>query len=194
MAEAPRVAVLAAGAMGAAIAARLSHSGCTVITTLEGRSEATKARARDAGMEDVPFGALVNSSAYFLSVLPPSDALQLARDFVTARVAAGERASITTAYVDCNAVNPETSREIEGVLKGVSGVTYIDASIIGGPPSPPSAGKVYDPAIYASSAAEDFGFLQSFEKLGKERGLKVISMGKDAGVGAASALKMAYAV
>ena len=45
---APVVAVIAAGAMGAAVGKRLTDHGVTVLTSLAGRSEATAARAAAA--------------------------------------------------------------------------------------------------------------------------------------------------
>ena len=49
------IAIVAAGAMGSAVAARLTAAGCTVLTNLDGRSDATRRRALEAGMIDVPF-------------------------------------------------------------------------------------------------------------------------------------------
>src|SRR3974390_3341091 len=46
----PVVAVIAPGAMGAAVGKRLVDNGVTVLTSLEGRSEETHARAKSAGM------------------------------------------------------------------------------------------------------------------------------------------------
>ena len=46
----PVVAVIAPGAMGAAVGKRLTGHGVNVLTSLTGRSDATVARPRDAGM------------------------------------------------------------------------------------------------------------------------------------------------
>ena len=46
----PTIAILAPGAMGSAVARRLSENGARVLTSLKGRSEATLKRAVDAGM------------------------------------------------------------------------------------------------------------------------------------------------
>ena len=43
------VAVIAPGAMGGAVGKRLVDNGVTVLTSLEGRSEETRARAKAAG-------------------------------------------------------------------------------------------------------------------------------------------------
>ncbi|MBV9569288.1 MAG: NAD(P)-dependent oxidoreductase [Hyphomicrobiales bacterium] len=83
-----------------------------------------------------------------------------------------------TLYVDCNAVSPRTAKEIRDVLKGVD---FVDAGIIGLPPSPGEKG----PNFYASGvAAHRFAELSRY-------GLSIRVL--DAPVGAASALKMSYA-
>ena len=48
----PVVAIVAPGAMGAAVGKRLVDNGLKVLTSLQGRSEATVARAKAAGMAD----------------------------------------------------------------------------------------------------------------------------------------------
>jgi 3-hydroxyisobutyrate dehydrogenase-like beta-hydroxyacid dehydrogenase len=48
----PTIGLVSAGAMGAAVARRLTSHGYTVLTSLEGRSHSSKERARMAGMQD----------------------------------------------------------------------------------------------------------------------------------------------
>ena len=50
----PRVAIVAPGAMGSAIGHRLDSHGFQVLTSLEGRSDASVARARRCGMPHRP--------------------------------------------------------------------------------------------------------------------------------------------
>ena len=77
---------------------------------------------------------------YFLSILPPSDALALAEK-MAALIGPSNHKPI---YVDCNAVSPPTKVEIGNVITK-AGAPFVDGSIIG---APPKAG--YDgPAIYA---------------------------------------------
>jgi 3-hydroxyisobutyrate dehydrogenase-like beta-hydroxyacid dehydrogenase len=192
----PTIGIIAPGAMGAAIGARLAHSGCTVLTTLERRSKSSHDRARDAGMQDVPFAEIIERADWVLSVVPPSEALQCARAFrdcwdSLVSTFEGSRAAV---YVDCNAVNPETALEIGKVLEDAQGITYLDATIIGGPPSAPEAEKRYDPTIHVSADERNNAALRSFELLGMQGDLKIHAMDAGAGIGAASALKMAYAV
>ncbi|KAJ7072516.1 6-phosphogluconate dehydrogenase C-terminal domain-like protein [Mycena amicta] len=178
----PTIAVIAAGAMGAGVAKRLTQHGVKVLTNLDNRSEATRRRAREAGMQDASFKEIV-SCEFMLSILPPSDAHSLAERYVKEYAAAGNAVPV---FVDCNAVNPATVHKIAALFKETP-IKFIDAGIIGGPPTDSG----YDPTFYASGDDEDV--LQRFEHLSKV-GLKISALrGEGAGVGDASALKMSYA-
>jgi putative dehydrogenase len=168
------VAVIAPGNMGAAVGQRLVENGVTVITSLAGRSAATVARAREAGMTGVADEALGNAD-FILSILPPGDAPALAARLAPILA----RAAKKPVYVDCNAVCPETAVEI-GAAITPTGAAFVDAGIIGGPPSPGGAGPVF----YASGdAARQFLTLAEY-------GLDVRAL--EGGIGVASALKMSY--
>ena len=170
----PTVAIVAQGAMGAGVGGRLVEKGLHVITSLAGRSEASAKRAKDAGM--VPASDQECAQAdYFLSIVPPSDALALAKK-MSALIEPGNKKPI---YVDCNAVSPPTKVEIGNAVTK-SGAPFIDVGIIGLPPEP---GK--SPWLHASGPdAEKFRALGDF-------GINVNIM--EGPVGAASALKMSYA-
>ncbi|MDB5684070.1 MAG: hypothetical protein JWM75_1768 [Sphingomonas bacterium] len=170
----PTIAVLSAGAMGSAIAARLVEHGAVVLTSLDGRSAATAARARAAGMIDAPVERLV-AADIILSILPPADALPLAR-----MLAGPLRASPRTLYIDCNALSPDTKRQVAALIEA-SGCTMIDGAIIGMPPGRGTTG----PALYVSG--DPTGRAAMLATLGID--LRVI----DGPVGAAAALKMSYA-
>ncbi|KAH7912261.1 6-phosphogluconate dehydrogenase C-terminal domain-like protein [Hygrophoropsis aurantiaca] len=186
----PRIAVVAAGAMGSAVANRLHRAGCTVLTNLDGRSDATRRRALDAGMIDVSLGEMVQKAQWILSILPPRDAHTFAE--MVGREASKTGRGIHAAneslvFVDCNAVSPETAKRIAGVFAATD-IKFVDAGIIGGPPR-----DGYDPTFYASADARDLGILDAFSGLSRY-GLKVSPLnGEGAGVGDASALKMSYA-
>ena len=68
----PVVAIIAPGMMGSAVGKRLVEHGLKVITVLEGRSDASKARARELGIgtssDQVKFGRLVR--AWFCCDVP----------------------------------------------------------------------------------------------------------------------------
>ncbi|KAG1745442.1 6-phosphogluconate dehydrogenase C-terminal domain-like protein [Suillus paluster] len=170
----PRLAVVAAGAMGSAY---------TPILT--GRSEGTQKRAQDAGMINVTIDELVLRSDWILSILPPRDAVSFAEKIQEAAAKHGNALPSPRTFVDCNAVSPETVKRIAGLFAGTS-IEFVDAGIIGGPPK-----DEYNPTFYAS--AEDGKILDEFTALSKY-GLKVSPLkGEGVGVGDASALKMSYA-
>lgn len=178
---APVVAVIAAGAMGAAVGQRLTDHGVTVLTSLAGRSEATAARAAAAGMSAAS-DAEIAAADFVLSILPPGDALALAQHFVPALSAS----NVKPIYVECNAVNPATVERIASTI-APTGCAFVDAGIVGPPPKPSQKGqgRHAGPRFYASGeAAPRFAALRQY-------GLDVRVL--DGPPGAASALKMSYA-
>jgi 3-hydroxyisobutyrate dehydrogenase-like beta-hydroxyacid dehydrogenase len=162
--------------MGAAVARRLVENGVRVLTSLTGRSAASEARAREAGMIAVDLDQLA-SAQIVLSILPPAHALAFAREMAPVLGAASR-----VVFVDCNAVSPDTVREIAAVFAGV-GVACVDGSIIGLPPRPGQP----SPHFYMAGAVQDTARVLSLA----EHGLDVRVL--DGPVGAASALKMCYA-
>ena len=170
------VGIVAAGNMGAAVARRLVENGVRVLTSLTGRSAASEARAGAAGMLAVDLEQLA-AAQIVLSILPPAHALAFAREM--APVLGGASQAV---FVDCNAVSPDTVREIAAVFAGV-GVAFVDGSIIGLPPRPGQP----SPHFYVAGAAHDTARVLALA----EHGLDVRVL--DGPVGAASALKMCYA-
>jgi putative dehydrogenase len=171
----PVIAVVAPGNMGAAVARRLTEHGVQVLTTLAGRGDASVSRAAAAGMTDVPLARLTVAEIV-LSILPPAHALSFAEQMAPLLLAAQRK----PVFVDCNAVSPQTAREIGAVVAG-TGAPFIDAAIIGLAPKPGQPG----PHFYASG-----GSAARLQVLG-QYGLDVRVL--DGPVGAASALKMSYA-
>ena len=168
------VAIMAPGHMGHAIGGHLARAGLKVITNLEGRSTETRARAERAGIEDVGSDVrLVDEADILLSVLPPANAVTLARRAAEAI----EAADTKLLYVDCNAISPATAAEVAEIL-GAVGVNCVDASIRGGAP----LGNKPQPRIYASGpGAEDFQALNRYgldihpigSRAGQASGLKI---------------------
>jgi 3-hydroxyisobutyrate dehydrogenase-like beta-hydroxyacid dehydrogenase len=171
----PVVAIVAAGNMGAGIARRLVDNGLTVLTLLNGRSAATQQRAAAAGMKPASLEAVMEADL-LLSVLPPLNALAFAEQTAFALKSARRK----PVFADCNAVSPATVRHIHAVI-AATGAEFVDASIIGFPPEPGGRG----PHVYASGEPA-----AKLAVLG-EHGLDVRVL--NGPVGAASALKMAYA-
>src|SRR5262245_65157273 len=86
----PVVAVIAPGMMGAAVGKRLVDHGLKVLTSLEGRSAETAARAKAAGMTPAPDEEIA-ATDFILSILPPGDAVALAQRFAPALTASNSK-------------------------------------------------------------------------------------------------------
>jgi L-threonate 2-dehydrogenase len=171
----PTVAIVAQGTMGAAVARRLVDHGVVVLTALEGRGAASKARATAAGMRPVADDQLVDVDL-LLSIVPPASALPFARRMAPLLFAAPRK----PLFVDCNAVSPQTVLEVAAVI-APTGAEFADVGIIGMPPGP----GVRGPNLYASGEhAREVETLSAY-------GLDVRLL--DGPIGAASALKMCYA-
>lgn len=146
-------------------------------------------RAKDAGMHDLPLPDIANRAQFVLSILPPSDAFSFAQQFHDASPASTPNPNKSVIFADCNAVNPDTVKRIASLFSPSQNIRFVDAGIIGGPPS-----GDYDPTFYASTSADDTGVLDAFLGLSKY-GLKISPLtGEGVGIGDASALKMSYAV
>ncbi len=170
------VGILSPGDMGHAVGRVLVEHGMKVLTCLEGRSKRTCDLAMEAKIEAVPtYGQLVSDTDMILSILVPAEAKNAATVVSQALEETGEN----IVYVDCNAIAPATVREVgEIIVKARS--RFVDAGIIGGPPSPRSFTRLY-------ASGTDAG---EFEQLNKY-GLDIRVVGKE--IGQASGLKMVYA-
>ena len=170
----PVVAVIAPGAMGAPVGKRMVEHGLKVLTSLQGRSPETIARAQAAGLTPASDDEIAGAD-FILSILPPGDALPLAQRFAPTLSASNAK----PVYVDCNAVSPPTVGRIAAAI-APTGCPFVDAGIIGAPPRPDYGG----PTFYASGReAAQFAELGQF-------GLVVRVL--DGPLSAASALKMSY--
>lgn len=169
------IAIVAPGAMGSAIAHRLTAHGARVVTLLDGRSPATRARAEAAGMMGTDLAGLTTAEV-ILSVVPPAEAVALATRLAPALAASAHKPIV----VDCNAVDVSTVNRIAAII-GASGAPFLDAAIIGLPPKPGTPGPTFYFSGTPAAKLADLGAL----------GLEVRVI--DGPVGAASALKMSYA-
>jgi putative dehydrogenase len=171
------VAILAQGTMGSGVGKRLHESGAEVRTLLGGRSAESAERARAAGMKPMEDEKrLLDGADFFLSILPPGEAENLARRLAPALSALAKK----PIYVDCNAISPQTAQRIAAIIEP-TGARFVEGGIIGGPPRPGYSG----PAIYASGAAVgETAVLRDW-------GLDWRAI--DGPIGAASGLKMSYA-
>ena len=167
------IGVLHPGEMGAAVGAAARLNGARVIWASEGRGDATRARAGAAGLEDVGSVArLVAQSELILSVCPPAAAVDVGRDVA--------RLGFSGVYVDGNAVSPDTTVAV-GDIVTAAGANFVDGGIIGPPPHRPGTTRLYLSGLGASDVAARFA----------QGPLTAITL--DNRIGAASALKMAYA-
>ena len=144
-----------------------------VVWASEGRSRETRARAADAGFEDLgTLAAVIAAADAVLSVCPSHGALALAE----AVAATG----FNGLYLDANAVSPTTALEIERVA-AAGGARFVDGGIVGPPAVRPGTTRLY----LSGDAAADLAAL--FE----DSALEAIDLAAENG--AASALKMCYA-
>ena len=154
------------GAMGASLAAvcRGTRAWCS-----DGRSDASRARALAAGLDDAgTVEHLVERADVIVSVCPPEAALQTAR-----QVAA---AGFDGIYVDVNAVSPATARQIAAQF-----ARFVDGGVIGPPVRAAGSTRLY---LSGDAAAEVADLWQA-------SALETRLV--DGGAGAASAVKICYA-
>jgi 3-hydroxyisobutyrate dehydrogenase-like beta-hydroxyacid dehydrogenase len=166
MAE-PIVGLLHPGEMGAALATVLRGRGLTVLWASEGRSGATASRAAEAALEDAGSAEeLARRSDVVLSVCPPHAALDVARSV----------AGHNGIYVDANAISPATANAVADAVRRA-----VDGGIVGPPPRAAGTTRLYLSGGEAAVVAELFA--------GTTVDARVVSDE----IGAASAVKMAYA-
>ena len=171
------VGVVSPGDMGQAIAKRIKESGLAVHTALEGRSERTKALAKEAGLNDCgSMEKLVATCDLVISVIDPGQSLVVAREVASAMKKTGRK----IAFADMNAVSPQTARDADKLIRDAGGM-YIDGGIIG----PPPRGEKDRPRLYVSGPDAYI-----FEQI-KHPNLQVRVMSER--IGDASAIKMCYA-
>jgi len=171
------VGVVSPGDMGQAIAGRLKESGFDVFTALDARSERTRTLARAAGLADCgSMEKLVATCELVISVINPGEALNVARQAAAAMKKTGRK----IAFVDLNAVSPQTARDSDRMVREAGGM-FIDGGIIG----PPPRGEKDKPRIYVSGP--DAYLLEQIN----HPNLLIRVMSER--VGDASAIKMCYA-
>ncbi len=187
------IGLLHPGEMGAAVGQCLAGAGHRVLWVPEGRGPASAARAETAGMAGVDLAELVRSAEVIMAVCPPHAALDVAREVAGA--------GFGGLYVDANAISPATAREVAGIVAD-GGTRYVDGGIIGTPPvapgfirlylSGPRAGEIHE--LFDGSPVDARVVDQNLAAGAGEAGAGEAGAGAGAGVvGAASAVKMAYA-
>ena len=135
------VGLLHPGEMGAAVGAVLRGQGVRVVWASDGRSEETRARAEDAGLEDVGSVSRVAEADVVVSICPPHAALDVARSLE----------SFAGVYVDANAVSPATASKVAEVVD-----EFVDGGIVGSPPRERGTTRLYLSGERAEEIAELF--------------------------------------
>jgi len=126
--------------MGAAVGAVLRGQGHRVLWASDGRSAETRARADEAGLEDVGSVSQVAEADVVFSVCPPHAALEVAQS-----------ARFAGVYVDANAVSPATAAKVSDVVE-----EFVDGGIVGSPPREPGTTRLYLSGERAADVAELF--------------------------------------
>ena len=169
----PTVGILHPGEMGSGIGASVRSAGARVLWASEGRGAATRKRADADGLEDAgTLAALARQADVILSVCPPASAMDVAREVAALRFAG--------LYVDGNAVAPATTKKV-GDIVTAGGARFVDGGIIGPPPRQPGVTRLY----LSGAGAPDVAAMLN--------GGLMETIALDGPVGAASAIKMAYA-
>jgi len=109
--------------MGCTVAATLTRGGHRLLWASAGRSERSRARASQAGLEDAgTIGELARRSEIIISVCPPEFADVVADEALAA--------GFQGIFVDANAITPRRSRAIGERLER-AGIRFVDGGIIG---------------------------------------------------------------
>ena len=170
------IGILSPGDMGHTVGRVLGEHGLRVIACTQGRSRRTQALAKSANIAAVPtYRQFAVESDLILSILVPAQAKAAAESVAKAL----DETDTELVYADCNAIAPQTVRQIDEIITAVGG-TFVDASIIGPPPKNVGATR-----FYASG-----GDLRIFRELSRF-GLDIRPLGAE--IGLASSIKMCYA-
>jgi len=168
-----KIGILHPGEMGISIAASAVNSGHEVFWISEDRSGKTRSRAQKHGLIDA--GSLTEfcqTCEIIIGICPPHVAEELAKQVV--------QHNFKGTYLDANAISPERSIKIGGML-AANNIRFVDGGIIGGPAWEPKSTWLYLSGKDAHKFANCFsnGPLET-KIIGDE-------------IGKASALKMCYA-
>lgn len=167
-----RIAVFHPGAMGSKLAAQLVAAGHQVHWVPDGRSEASKARADEAGLIGTPFADAVGLADVVLCSCAPQGAVEIAEQV--------GREGFAGLYVEANPLSPMSLREAQAA---VPDATFVDAGVVG---PPPTGGPSPTHLMLSGTAADRIAALWA--------GTAVTPMVVGAEPGAASAAKSSYAL
>jgi 3-hydroxyisobutyrate dehydrogenase-like beta-hydroxyacid dehydrogenase len=159
--------------MGAAIGAQLRQAGHDVAWVRSGRSQESLRRAQEADLRPLAgIRALANECQVIISVCPPGNAVEVAREV--------SREGFTGDYLDANAISPAAAEWIRSII-AEGGGRFTDGGIVGPPPARAGTTRLFLAGPHAAKAASHFA----------QTTVDTVVVGDR--VGAASAVKMAYA-
>jgi 3-hydroxyisobutyrate dehydrogenase-like beta-hydroxyacid dehydrogenase len=184
------IGIVSPGDMGHGVGRALKESGRRVLTDLTGRSPRSRDLAASAGMEDANgLDALVASSDLVLSILPPASAIE----FAERTAGAMRRTGATPLFADCNAISPQTAARV-GAIVNAAGADFVDAGIIGSPPSPKAPTRLYvsgnKAMLLEEIATSTLLVRQLGEQIGQASIMKMLYSGLNKGYNALQAAVM----
>ncbi len=121
------IGILYPGDMGHSVGHALSEDGFSVVTSLLGRSERTRQLSAQATITELDSTlAVVERADIILSIIPPTAARAVARDFADAV----RQVNRTPLFIDANAISPMAVKDV-GEIVTAAGCAFLDACIIG---------------------------------------------------------------
>lgn len=127
MSKKPIIGILMPGDMGHGIAKVLIENNFEVWTFLKGRSERTKSLAQKAEINDAKnLNFFLDKVEIILSIIPPEKAYEQAITITNHKLKKSKKIT----YVDCNAVSPSSSLEMQKLFYAKK-IDFIDAGIVG---------------------------------------------------------------
>jgi 3-hydroxyisobutyrate dehydrogenase-like beta-hydroxyacid dehydrogenase len=171
------IGILSIGEMGYHWAKILTSRGAHVLTYAEDRSETTRKRAENVGVECLSsLEDLVQRADLIVSIVVPSAAKRVAARVAKAVLKTGRKDLL---YLDANAISPMAADDIDKVLSE-RGIEFVDGCIIG------SAAKMDKGAVVYVSGAQAARLMDL-----ESRGFSIKVLGPK--VAQASAFKVVYA-
>ena len=168
-----KIGILHPGEMGISVAASAKNAGNQVYWASAGRGTKSIERASKQGLLDAGSVAeLCAQCSIILSICPPHAAEEIAAEVIAT--------GFKGLYLDGNAISPQRALQI-GERMAAAGIHFVDGGIIGGPAWKPQSTWLYLSGAKADEIAACFA----------AGPLETKVMGDT--IGAASALKMAYA-
>lgn len=160
------IGVLYPGEMGASISALLRQRGMTVVTTLQGRGNATVARAAASGAHVLDtFSHVVRRSDVVISLVVPAAAEEVAQAYCNA----GHLAPAGAIFVEANSIGPDKAAAMARRVEAC-GRSFVDASINGLARNLATSGTLYLSGQRAAEIARLFDGVLRVRVLGDRPG------------------------